>query len=418
MPLFEDSSSDPESSSQYSGSSDSEAKEAPSNSVNPASYNSNVAGFITAASYSTGSLTNCSGTKHKLEDDESQQLAKIPRLTSSGFPETYPDGDDGSVYADSDEDGDEDADGDEEYRYEDGDGGYDDQVARQLEQQLGLQLNPPIPQEEIQEPITQLRLRPSFIQQQQAPQPAFPQTALQLFYKVFPHLRISSDCERSYLFKALANRPVKRIPQLRMKRFHVAKIQNAPSYFMQAVGEALPNGQRCDKCRQHGGSYSGVCVVLRDPEGAQYTSGACAGCWYNRNGCTCSIRNINGPRRRPRSPKLAPPPPPAVPKPTPVIPPAPAPAPALPARPVAPPPQPGRYVIVPPPQAAKPAPAPTVALPNSSIDARVKEWEEKYSKLGIQALLDSQRHLLELQDDLTMRLLAMNRVLASRNGGK
>jgi hypothetical protein len=208
---------------------------------------------------------------------------------------------------------------------------------------------------------------------------------------------------------------------------------------MQATGEVVLDNERCERC-QGGGSYD-LCVVMREPELARHTSGACAGCWYNRNGCRCSIRSTYGRHRKRREGYLpekdgleatvtvAAGPVMAVPAPAPA-PPAVAPAPA-PAAAVMPTPVPERLSIPlqsfispavrRPAPVTVPAPIPTPAAPSpvdsvASRDAKITAWEERYSKMALQQLIEGQRHLLDRQDDLNMRLLAMNRALKSRVG--
>jgi hypothetical protein len=58
-----------------------------------------------------------------------------------------------------------------------------------------------------------------------------------------------------------------------------------------------------------------------------------------------------------------------------------------------------------------------VQATESSLDDKVGKWEARYSGMAMPALLDTQRYLLEMQDDLMIRLLAVNKVFASKHGG-
>jgi len=233
-------------------------------------------------------------------------------------------------------------------------------------------------------------------------------------------MQVDQVTQRSFLYRVLADRPVKRVPQTNLK-FHARKPQNVPSYLMQATGEALPAEQSCEKCQKRG-KYSGVCVIMLDEDIMRYTSGSCASCWYNRSGCHCTIRDVSGRFRKQRVKKQRAPgntslslpntPAPAAPQPetAPVATCEPVPAVAGPvrkpaARPVAPP-------VAPLVQATA---APTVS--SSSLDAWNTGWEDIYSQMATPALLEAQRHLLERQNDLMTRLLAMNTVLAARYSG-
>jgi hypothetical protein len=56
-----------------------------------------------------------------------------------------------------------------------------------------------------------------------------------------------------------------------------------------------------------------------------------------------------------------------------------------------------------------------LASPGSlSRDDKVRVWESRYDKLSTENLLRAHEHLAEWQEDLTTRLMAMNRVVLMR----
>jgi len=113
--------------------------------------------------------------------------------------------------------------------------------------------------------------------------------ALELFNRTFPNAPPQRIRQQNYYFVALARTPVVRVPMLSRRFLHV-KEQNAPSFMMQATGRQLPRDQACDKCKGGNGIYMGCCVVSENPVVQAVTQGACALCWYGRQGSTCSFR--------------------------------------------------------------------------------------------------------------------------------
>lgn len=72
----------------------------------------------------------------------------------------------------------------------------------------------------------------------------------------------------------------------------------------------------------------------------------------------------------------------------------------------------------PPPPQVKPSSSPpmTVLLANS-LDGKVESWEKRYGNMGTQELVEMQRVLVERLEDTTMRMVAMQKVLAGRLAG-
>ena len=56
----------------------------------------------------------------------------------------------------------------------------------------------------------------------------------------------------------------------------------------------------------------------------------------------------------------------------------------------------------------------SVASSNLSRDAKVRVWENRYGSMDIDNLLRAHEHLEEWQEDLTTRLMAMNRVVLAK----
>ncbi|KAK4442885.1 hypothetical protein QBC34DRAFT_443803 [Podospora aff. communis PSN243] len=309
------------------------------------------------------------------------------------------------------------------------------QLAAQRQSAQVQPLQPAQPAQSIAQPQP-AQVHPSFSQQQIPPgvPESIPYNAFHLFRRAFPHVIITDEARRCLTFRLLSTRDVKRIPVVRVKKFHGHKPQNIPSYFMQATGDVMEGDKSCHRCRI-GGVYS-LCVVMTDPELNRHTSGACAGCWYNRDGCRCTIRSATGRHRKRRDGYLPRPVGveeimsdlvPHVPAPAPV----PAAATAYATVPVsAPAPVPSPVAVQAPTStpAAAPTPAPVAAQPRipmpaaqspvkpESRDSKISSWEERYSKMPVQQLLEGQRHLLWRQDDINMRLVAMTKVLQSRVG--
>ncbi|KAK3693165.1 hypothetical protein B0T22DRAFT_34610 [Podospora appendiculata] len=268
--------------------------------------------------------------------------------------------------------------------------------------------------------------------------PLFPQTPAQLIRQTLPHIPIPNH---NSTLRILADLPVKQVPVLR-RAFHDSKPQNVPSYFMQATGDLLSLEQSCERCQRQTGVYTG-CVVVREPAALQITGGACACCWYGRQGSSCSFRNIENhtsqelliaedspveptpatqPPTRPLTRNEAPN---AVPRnytttlvQTPI--PVPRPHPAYTASTTA------QYAVnpVPTPAPRKPTPssvtpfAPPTEPPRArgkrTLDDRVNAWEARYREMKDVNLQAAQKHLSEWLEDLTMRQIAINRVLMSR----
>lgn len=207
---------------------------------------------------------------------------------------------------------------------------------------------------------------------------------------------------------------------------------------MQAIGDMVHEDEACDRCLRRSGVFPGHCVVVRHPAVLEVTGGACANCWYNRQGCLCSFRQST-PQSDQATPlvkrmQLSPPggPVPEPPGPTPKpqqkpVPPAPASAPA-PAAPIHP-----SYAaalaagsltagaVTTGAVAASPAlnGSASASAANSkpkhlSHDDKVRAWENRYGTMSTSSLLSAHEHLAEWQEDLTTRLLAMNKVVLKR----
>jgi hypothetical protein len=233
---------------------------------------------------------------------------------------------------------------------------------------------------------------------------------LALFQEKYPHLR--SQPERpGNLFTYLSRLPAVRIP-VTTHRFNDVKPQNISAFLMQAAGDVVPWEEACERCTRQSGMLREACVVVRDPDVQEVTGGACANCWYNRLGSTCTFRQwtTTAPQRM-------------IAKESPVPaaqqkPPKPAPAPA----PAAPTPIHPSYAaaLATGTVAAAPAPAAGVSTSSSatssnlSRDAKVRVWENRYGGMGINDLLRAHVHLEEWQEDLTTRLIAMNRVVLAK----
>lgn len=266
---------------------------------------------------------------------------------------------------------------------------------------------------------------------------------------------------------ALADAPVKRIPLVKA-RYNDLKPQNQVSYMMQAAGDVMPQGAACAKCSRRGGVYYGACVVVRDPTVMQITGGACANCWYSRQGSLCSNRvetttaqdrtkikrhGLTGAWGRPPATLATADHTPPAPEGTPQLSlqsgilsmssgragmpqsPAQAATPQLPAPPGTPrlSVHPGYLAAIasgtvthgsaPTAKAlpkARATPAPTKNNPAPPVhnglsgDDRVRAWEKRYRAMPTQGLAATHEHLVEWQEDLSTRLVAMNRVLLER----
>ncbi|KAL2158823.1 hypothetical protein VTH06DRAFT_4015 [Thermothelomyces fergusii] len=277
--------------------------------------------------------------------------------------------------------------------------------------------------------------------------PPYPQTTLELFKQTYPHLTARLARRTGRLFKYLAGLPVKRIPVV-TDNFSDAKSQNVVAYLMQAAGDVVPMAEACGKCSRQTGVFRNACVVLRDPDVADLTGGSCAACWYSRQGSLCTFRQDNAPTGEApfvafsgttASQRPAPAPAPApVPVPVPVPVPAPAPAPApdpdLENRlnPLVMTAGPGPTASVPlhpsyaaaalaaerapvaPTPAVVPEPRPASPRDPSSPRERVRAWEERYGRMSTQDLLQVHAQLIRWQEDLSTRLIAINRLALRR----
>lgn len=222
---------------------------------------------------------------------------------------------------------------------------------------------------------------------------------------MFPHVK---RCWGGRLSPVLDSRLANRIPIV-SDTFNGRETHNVGAFLMQAVGDVVPDSQRCSKCVRGTGVFS-ACVVLGDPELIAITGGACANCWHNRRGYRCSLRVALGPSqtsfRPPKPPRRAARPPAlnvlASSTPAPVHP---SYAAALAAAAAT---------------ATAPTPASTSA-PNStpqgrslSVEDRVRVWESRYRDMATDKLVAAQEHLNQWQEDLTTRMMAMNKVVLAR----
>ena len=241
---------------------------------------------------------------------------------------------------------------------------------------------------------------------------------------------------------------------------------------MQAAGDAVPQGSGCSRCSKRRGVYVGACVVVRDPTILQITGGACANCWYSRQGSLCSLRVETttpqdrtkikwrgltglwgGPPAALATADHAPPAPAGTPQLSLIqsgIPQssgqagmpqssAQAATPQLPAQPGTPrlSVHPGYLAAIAsgtvthgsaltakalPKAKSTPSnnPAPTNNNPAPPVhnglsgDDRVRAWEKRYRAMPTEGLAATHEHLVEWQEDLSTRLVAMNRVLLER----
>ena len=229
--------------------------------------------------------------------------------------------------------------------------------------------------------------------------------AIGLYRSMFPH---SKQFAGGRLSPSLDSRQVKRIPVV-SHRFSDAIPQNVASFLMQVVGDVVPDDKRCDKCTKGVGVYN-VCVAVRDPDLLPITGGACANCWYHRQGSKCTLRT--GPLPPATVPaKQTPIPVPKPPRHVSQLPALDAPAPLHPSYAAAL--AAGAAAAV-----AKTAPVSTsngAAQGRSlTIDDRVRVWENRYSGMTTDNLVAAQEHLNEWQEDLTTRMMAMNKVVLQR----
>ncbi|KAK0710135.1 hypothetical protein B0T26DRAFT_433140 [Lasiosphaeria miniovina] len=239
--------------------------------------------------------------------------------------------------------------------------------------------------------------------------PAFPRTALQLFGQIYPQFPVGEIRNQHTII--LANSIPRRLPTVQMA-FNIDRSQNISSYFMHATGELLSSEQACRRCQRGSGRYAG-CVVVKIPMILESTGGACANCWYNRQGSSCTFRT-GGIREGDRLPDLKPPVVKnvtrtadrtvyAAPKGTPIS------IPKIPANHITPDVirhQAGGRLAA--------SASPPVA---NALDTKVSSWESRYRKMSTARLVVVQEHLMEWQEDLNTRLIAMNTVFMARMNG-
>ncbi|KAK0615310.1 hypothetical protein B0T17DRAFT_541597 [Bombardia bombarda] len=277
-------------------------------------------------------------------------------------------------------------------------------------------------------------------------------TAMQLLRQALPH--ITDIDKKSSTTRVFCNRFVAQMPIIQ-RVFTSNKAQNVPSYFMQATGKLLPAEEGCARCQRANGVYSG-CVIATDPEGFHITQGACANCWYGRQGSQCSFRKseiytkqdddeddetyqeLAGGVSHVETPTPASQPVntrpafamttrgsqvyPALNETTSTT----TAAAVTPAahthphvlapqrrRPNTEPPTTAPAAVPPPKTNATPSPAQNQAQAASqppSLDAKIKAWESRYRDMDVSALRAAQEHLMQWQEDLSTRVMAMNRV--------
>ncbi|KAK4222046.1 hypothetical protein QBC38DRAFT_428078 [Podospora fimiseda] len=235
-------------------------------------------------------------------------------------------------------------------------------------------------------------------------------TAIDLYRQTFPQFEVPT--RHNQFLAALGMTPIKRIPAT--KNFNDKKPQNLAAFFMQAIGDVVPKDKACERCNRSNGAFTGACVVVRTSAALNVTGGACANCWYNRQGSMCTLRHpdrVDRVDRRPTSttpipiPQVPPPPPPPLPA-SATAPIHPSYAAALAARsqPTAPPKQ----------------PLPTPLTGQTEIASLLPQarktavWEAKYRAMNRPQVIQTYQELLDLQEDLTIRLRAMNRVVLGR----
>ncbi|KAL1836786.1 hypothetical protein VTJ49DRAFT_4643 [Mycothermus thermophilus] len=243
-----------------------------------------------------------------------------------------------------------------------------------------------------QQPLANGVMNPQLPVQANTPAPI---TALQLMREMLPHIT-PQPTNLDNIFSMLAPLPAVRRPDVLVHRFNDSRRQNQAAFIMQAVGEELLPGQACEKCARGSGVLRGACVVVRDTRVLSFTGGACANCWYARQGSLCSFRqNAARDLSTTEEPDSAP----AI---------APAPAPAPPPAPIHP-----AYAAA--------VAAGTVAAPIMSVDANNRSrdetiiwWEARYRSMPLDHLRQAHTHLRDWQEDLSTRLVAMNTVLLER----
>ncbi|EAA30952.2 hypothetical protein NCU09790 [Neurospora crassa OR74A] len=261
-------------------------------------------------------------------------------------------------------------------------------------------------------------------------------TSVDLFQHALPNFQLPRHL--APIARHLAERPIKRMPILG-KPFVDNKPDNFSAYFLQATGHLLPDEQACARCRgvkikkrYVGGTFVG-CVAFADSEDAKLTGGACANCWYGRQGSLCSFRNPADKRKerlgaaRYNPLLISPPPPPPPPPP-----------------PKGQPMEHGQQLentgqvhpaFLASVSSASPAYTPFLDYPHmeaqivqqnngeppilprpdgSSSVNKVTAWETRYRRMSTDKLRATHGNLVEWQEDLNTRLLAMNKVLLDR----
>lgn len=241
---------------------------------------------------------------------------------------------------------------------------------------------------------------------------------LTLFQEMYPHLPPQPE-RPDNLFTYLTSQPAVRTPVV-SPRFNDTKPQNIVAFLMQAAGDVVPWEQACERCTRHTGVLREACVVIRDPGVLEVTGGACANCWYARQGSTCTFRQgtTTVPQRRITKESPVPAPqaawrePSSAPKKQPDAP--------VPTAPVSTPLHPS-YAAALATAAVAATPTPIIVPSNPSAissslsrDEKVRVWENRYGSMSIGNLLQAHDLLTEWQEDLTTRLMAMNRVVLER----
>lgn len=275
--------------------------------------------------------------------------------------------------------------------------------------------------------------------------------AIDLYRRTYPHLSVP-ERSNNFLY-ALSESPIKRIPAAR-DSFNDKKPQNMPAYFMQACGDVIPPDQACERCVRRNGAFTdGACVVVQTKTALSVTDGACANCWYNRQGSMCTLRNPE--RRVYPTPTIS-----TTPIPIPQIPaaaqrlPTTSSAAAAPLHPsyvaalAASSSKPSSPALTPqtvlPPSVTVPPPKPvptttttttiTTPAPRHTDISRLLQdatraqeqgralieesktslWEARYRAMSRPEVIAAYHELLDLQEDLTIRMRAMNHVVLGR----
>lgn len=249
--------------------------------------------FVTGGGHVSGKLVDNRSKRRLRSHSNDGRAAKVQRLGSPdvGLTQDELDALNRQDSADSDYETAEDDEDDDE-------GGEEDQL---LEPKPGntpprvTPLEPIPPRPAVLPPST--RSHPRWPQRQSSgvqsrPQPANSNanviTAYELMRKRLPHLRVAKE-DVNWRLRFLTDLPAKREP-IMTGAFNINKPQNIVSYLVQASGELLPKEEACEMCRTTRGVYDG-CVVSRDPIINESFRGACARCWYSRQGFKCSFRH-------------------------------------------------------------------------------------------------------------------------------